>query len=69
MELVEKKSDEILDQFYKIYNNDRGNLKKLSPVLKGMGLSYMDMILLVKQEFGLSMGDIISLLEIPDVVV
>jgi hypothetical protein len=62
-------SDETKALFYSIYNNDRNNLKRVPAELMKHGLGYMQILVLTKTELKLDLGEAITLLEIPDVVI
>ena len=61
-------SPDIIEKFYSLYQGDPENLKKVAPALLAMGLGYMDILQLTKQELKLSLFDATRLLEIPDVL-
>jgi hypothetical protein len=61
-------SPEVIEKFHSIYQGNRDNLKKIAPILLGMGLGYMDILQLAMKEIKLGLGEAIMLLEIPDVL-
>ena len=62
-------SQNVVDKFYQIYDNNYENLKKIPAELRKMGLGNIEMLILTRQELNLGLGESIMLLEMPDVVI
>jgi NAD(P)H-nitrite reductase large subunit len=61
-----KFTQEVIDEFYKIYDNNNDNLKKVSPALRKMGLNNIELVKLTMRELKLGLAESAMLLEVPD---
>jgi len=61
-------SEEIKNIFHSIYNNNQANLKFVAIELKSRGFSNIEILQLTTKELGISLGEAIMSLEIPDYI-